>query len=128
MSATASKPSKPATEAKPADERHSLIAKRDALVERYGKTSGATKAGVSREILDVEYALELADVEYEPWVKPSNYTQRWVLSEDELRERIAKATIIRNDPARRDVIRSRADADLARLLVQADKRGLKLSA
>jgi len=51
------------------------------LIGEYATTSGATKARVSKGIADAEYAMELQDIEYEPWVKPSTVTTKWVLTE-----------------------------------------------
>ena len=59
--------------------------------------------------------MEIAGIDYEPWVKPTPYTAKWTMTESELRDRISKANAIAEDESKRDVIRQRASRDLEKL-------------
>ena len=98
------------------------------LVKEYasGTVKGAQLARISKSIGDAEYAMELADLEYRAWVKPSAYRQSWTLTEDELRQRYVKASALANDPAKRESIRDRASKDAESLLEQSRRRGVTL--
>lgn len=96
------------------------------LIGEYGKTTGATKARISKNIGDSEYAMELQDIEYDAWVKPSAVNTKWLLTEDDLRARYVKASALANDPSKREMIRDRALKDVETLEAQANRRGIAL--
>src|ERR1700678_1548241 len=106
-----------------ADKPETLQEKHARLVQQWHKTTAASRARVGSAITDTELELEIQGVEYEPFVRPIAWAQKWTMAEDELVERIAKVKALAGDSSKRDVIRSKAETELGRLLKQAGRRG-----
>lgn len=96
------------------------------LISAWSATSGAPKAVLSKRIVDCEYSMELEDIDYTPWERPSTVTTKWTMTEEELISRIGKARDILNDPSKRPVMRERAERDLEKLTAQAEKRQITI--
>ena len=104
-----------------------LLERHARLVKSYDTTSGAPKATVSKRIVDAELELELLGVEdYTAWSKPSQYVQKWTLTESELVERYHRARELADNAAKREVIRDRAEKEAAKLEAQAQKRNIEV--
>ena len=119
----------PASTATPTSSNGSdILSEHARLVKEYDHTSGASKAVVSGKLRKLELEMEFQGVEYEPWVKPTAYTQKWTMSESELVQRITGMRAIATNPDKRDFIREAAEREVESLEAQAGKRGVKVPA
>ena len=119
----------PASTATPTSSNGSdMLSAHARLVKEYDHTSGASKAVVSGKLRKLELEMEFQGVEYEPWVKPTAYTQKWTMSESELVQRITGMRAIATNPDKRDFIREAAEREVESLEAQAGKRGVKVPA
>lgn len=105
---------------------HPLVKKHDELIDRYGKTAGAAKAQVSRQIVECELDMTLEGVAFTSWEKPSSYKTSWTMSEAELREQVGKLRQLVATDGVADVIKAAAERRLQRFEQQAEKRGIEV--
>jgi hypothetical protein len=96
------------------------------LIGLYDVKTGASKAQVSRRITELELDMTLDGVEFTPWEKPVAYSTKWLISESELIDQITKLYAVRDNGEIRENIREAAERRLAKMVDQAQRRGVEV--